>query len=138
MVSEFYVSDFGFLLGHPDSISSVQPRVDRYPVIRLRLRALHPPTTRCPVCPHRFKINGGGDDLDFGQGKLRALSEDLPVESDHAGAIVVQAVPVASLLIRIKVDTTELNTIKRFIQIRCITYFSRRLFNRVHPLIELP
>lgn len=55
-----------------------------------------------------FEIDGGCDDLDIGQGELRALSEDDAIESNHTGTIVVETITVASLLIGVEVDTTEL------------------------------
>lgn len=57
---------------------------------------------------HFLDVHSGGDDLDVVERELRALSDDLAVEADERAAVVVETVAVASLLVRVEVDTTSL------------------------------
>ena len=90
--------------------STVQPQaLGTDALISLGLDGLHPPATLRPMSADGFEVQCGRDDLDVGQGELRALSDDLAVEGDQGGSIIVQPVSVASLLIGVEVDTSELS-----------------------------
>lgn len=56
----------------------------------------------------RLKIKRGRNDLDVVERELTALRHDFAVECDESGTIVVQSVSIATLLISVKVDSTEL------------------------------
>jgi hypothetical protein len=60
------------------------------------------------VSSHILDVNRGGDDFNIVEGELRALGDNLPVQCDYGGAIVVKSVSIAALLICIQIDTPEL------------------------------
>jgi hypothetical protein len=55
-----------------------------------------------------LKVKGSRDDFDIVERELAALRNDLAVECDEGGTIVVESVSVATLLIGVKVDSAEL------------------------------
>ena len=69
---------------------------------------MHVPADDGAVSTDVLEVECGGDDLDVVQTELGALRDNLAITGNHGAAVVVKAVAVASLLIRVQVDTTEL------------------------------
>jgi hypothetical protein len=91
------------------SFATIQTQTfDSNTLISLGLDGLHSSTALSSVSTDCFEIQGSRDHLDVGQGELRTLCDDLSVESDEGGSIVVQPVSIATLLVGIEVDTSEL------------------------------
>lgn len=82
--------------------------LDSDPFVSLGLNRLHPPAALSTVSPDGLEVQSGRDDLDVRQGELRSLGDDLSVESNQRRPIVIEPITVASLLIGVKVDTSEL------------------------------
>ncbi len=64
------------------------------------------------------------------------MGEYSAVECDHAGSVVIQSVPVAALLICIKIDPADLK-VSGCLSIP-ITYLRRRFLDEVDSFVELP
>jgi hypothetical protein len=78
------------------------------PFVSLGLNRLHPPAALSTVRPDGLEVQRGRDNLDIRQGELRSLGDDLSVESNQRRPIIIEPITVASLLIGVKVDTSEL------------------------------
>lgn len=57
---------------------------------------------------YSVQVDGGGDDFNVAEGELGALSDDDSVDGDEGGAVVVESVAVAALLVRVEVDPADL------------------------------
>jgi hypothetical protein len=82
--------------------------LDPDPFVSLGLDRLHPPAALSTVRPDGLEVQRGRDNLDIRQGELRSLGDNLSVESNQRRPIVIEPVAIASLLIGVKVDTSEL------------------------------
>jgi hypothetical protein len=78
--------------------------------VGFRLHALHSSTAVCSVRSYRLKIECRRYDLDIVERELASLSDNLSVEGDESCAVVVQSISVATLLIGVKVDASELKS----------------------------
>ena len=91
------------------TVTTIQTETfDANTLIRFRLDGLHSSTALRSVSTDCLKIQRSRDDLDVGKGELRTLSDNLSVESNKGGSIVVQPVSITTLLVGIEVDTSEL------------------------------
>ena len=79
-------------------------------MVTLSLRSLSTAGAMGPMGAHILYVYGSRDDLNIVQTELGALGDDLSVESNHGATIVVEAVSIATLLIRIQIHTAELDS----------------------------
>jgi hypothetical protein len=82
--------------------------LDTDPFVSLGLDRLHPPAALSTVRPDGLEVQRGRDHLDVRQGELRSLGDNLSVEGNQRGPIVIEPVAIASLLVGVEVDTSEL------------------------------
>lgn len=127
------------LKAHLDLLTTIESGVRYNSLIRLSLRALHPPATCCPVSPNSAKVNGGGDNFDFGKRELSALGEDLAVHGNETCSVIVETVTVTTLLVSIEVDTAKLDDwlASRIISKGQMTHLHGGFFDKLHTTVEL-
>lgn len=76
--------------------------------IRFRLDALHSSTAVCSMRSYRLKIERRRHNFNIVERELASLSNDFSVEGNESCTVVVQSISIATLLISIEVDATEL------------------------------
>ena len=114
-------------------------------VVALRTGRLHATTALRAMRTHVLDVDRSRDHLHICEGELRALSDNASVERYHRAAIVIQPIPIASLLIRVEVHAAELHRKKT----GCLSetkeginqakrYLERSLFNELDASVELP
>ena len=82
--------------------------VDLDAVVPLRAGCLVATAARRAVRTHILQVDRRSDDLDVLERELRALGDDAAVHDDHGATVVVEAVPIAPLLVCIEVYASEL------------------------------
>ena len=115
-------------------------------VVALRAGGLHTTAALRAVRAHVLNVDRRRDDLDVGEGELRALGDDAPVERDHRTTVVVQSITIAALLVRIEVHTAELHRQQgvRFLSetekggMSGRLYLESSLFDKLNARVELP
>jgi hypothetical protein len=101
-----------FLDLHPDSPDHAigrKRKVDFNARIAFRAGSLVAPRVLADaVRANIFDVYRSRNNLDIGERELRTLCNNGPIERNERTAVVIEAIAVATLLIRVKVDTTEL------------------------------
>lgn len=77
-------------------------------MVPLRSCGLHAPTALRSMCADVLDINSRGNHFDIVQRELTALRNDMAIDGDHGTTVVVEPVTIASLLVGIEVNATEL------------------------------
>lgn len=77
-------------------------------VVALSFRSLHTSTRLGPVSSYVFKVQCCGDNFNIVEGELRTLCYYTTIGSDHSAAIIIETVPIASLLVGVQVDASKL------------------------------
>lgn len=85
-----------------------QCKIDLDAVVPLGAGGLHAPAADRSVRTDILKVNSRRNYLDVVQRELRSLGNDLAVDGYHCTAVVVEPIAVTALLVRVKVDTSEL------------------------------
>lgn len=82
-------------------LSRAECCLDLYPRIRRALTRLHTSRAFGAVRTDILNVNRSSNDLDVLEGELGALSDYEAVDKDHGTSIVIQAISIASLLVRV-------------------------------------
>jgi hypothetical protein len=86
----------------------VQGDWDFHAMISFRIGSLKPTTLTCPVATHILDVNSGSNDLYVVQRELRTLRDHFSVDGNHRTAVIIKPIAVAALLIRVQIDSTQL------------------------------
>lgn len=89
-----------------------------------------------PVCADSLYIHHGGDNFNVIQRELGTLSDDFPIDNNHSGTVVVEAVTAASLLVGIEIDSAVL-TCGFSDQVKTDIEFTQRMMGTAAVLSQL-
>lgn len=92
-------------------IATREREVHLYAFVPLSGGSLHTSTADCTVCTNVFEVDGRCYYFDVVQRELRTLSDDFAVNDDESTAVVVEAIAVATLLVRVEIDASELEVV---------------------------
>lgn len=136
MVSDLDIADPGLVLANSDAPVAVETHIKPYTLVSLRSSALHPSTASSAVCAYSLEVDSSSNDFNIGKRELRALRKDDAVQCNHTGAIVVEAIAIAALLIRVEVNATELARLA-ISSLNLGVYLHRSLPDQLDAAIEL-